>query len=101
MKVPAMRTVILLSLLFVMAGCSREPSGGELQKRYDDLCTAVERAEAKQADLKREAASYGRPKSEAEYNDRHAEEKKQGEIVQRLSKERDEAKAALDAWQRR
>ena len=97
MKVAAMRTVILLSVPLVLAGCSHEPSGGDRQKRYDELCVAVERAEDKQADLQRQAASYGRPKSDAEYNERHAEEKKQGQLVLRLRKERDEAKAALDA----
>jgi outer membrane murein-binding lipoprotein Lpp len=97
MKVTALRAVILSSAVLVLAGCAHKPSAGERQKRYDDLCLAVERAEAKQADLQREAASYGRPKSDAEYNERHAAEKKQGEVVQQLRKERDEAKAALDA----
>jgi outer membrane murein-binding lipoprotein Lpp len=85
-----MRTtsVALLSALLMLAGCSHKPSGGELQKRYDDLCVAVERAEAKQADLRREAASYGRHSDE---------EHKQEELLLRLRKERDEAKAALDA----
>jgi hypothetical protein len=92
-----MKAVILLSVLLVLAGCSHKPSAGELQKRYDELCTAVERAEAKHADLQREAASYGRPKTDAEYNERHVEEKKQGELVLKLRKERDEAKAALNA----
>jgi hypothetical protein len=98
MKVAAMRAVILLSVLLALAGCSHKPSAGELQKRYDDLCMAVERAEAKQADLKRQAASYGRPSSDAEYKERHADEQKQGELVERLCKERDEAKAALDQY---
>jgi hypothetical protein len=97
MNVSALRAVVLLSALLALAGCSHKPSAGERQKRYDDLCLAVERAEAKQADLQREAASYGRPKTDAEYNERHAEEKKQGEVVLKLRKERDEAKAALDA----
>jgi outer membrane murein-binding lipoprotein Lpp len=92
-----MRAVILFSVLLVLVGCSQKPSAGDRQNRYDELCTAVERAEAKQADLEREAASYGRPKSDAEYNERHAEERKQGQLVLRLRKERDEAKAALEA----
>jgi len=57
-----MRTVVLLSVLLVLAGCAHKPSAGERQKRYDELCVAVERAEAKQADLRREATSYGIPK---------------------------------------
>jgi hypothetical protein len=93
----AVKTVSLLLAILVMAGCSHKPSAGERQKRYDDLSLAVERAEAKQADLRRQAASYGRPNSDAEYNERHADETKQEEVVQRLRKERDEAKAALDA----
>jgi hypothetical protein len=97
MKVAAMRAVILLSVLLVLAGCSQKPSGGERQKRYDELCVAVERAEDKQADLQRQAASFGRPKTDAEYKERHADEQKQGQLVLRLRKERDEAKAALDA----
>jgi hypothetical protein len=92
-----MRTVIFVSVLLVLAGCSQKPSGGELQKRYDDLCLAVERAETKHADLLRQAASYGRPKTDAEYNEWHADEKKQEQVVLRIRKERDEAKAALDA----
>jgi len=91
-----MRTVGLLLVILVLAGCSHKPSGGERQKRYDDLNLAVDRAEAKLADLRRQAASYGRPNTDAEYNERHAEEKKQEELVERLRKERDEAKAALD-----
>jgi hypothetical protein len=97
MKVAARRAVILLSVLLVLAGCSQKPSAGDRQKRYDELCVAVERAEAKQADLLRQAASYGRSKTDAEYNEWHAEEQKQGQLVLRLRKERDEAKAALDA----
>jgi hypothetical protein len=97
MNVAAMRTVIFSSVLLILAGCSHKPSAGDRQKRYDELCLAVERAEAKQADLQRQAASYGLPKTDAEYNERHADEQKQGQLVLRLRRERDEAKAALDA----
>jgi hypothetical protein len=97
MKAAAMRAVILLAVPLVLAGCSQKPSAGDRQKRYDELCVAVERAEAKQADLQRQAASYGRPKTDAEYNEWHADEQKQGQLVLRLRKERDEAQAALDA----
>jgi hypothetical protein len=87
----------VLILLLVLAGCSHRPSAGDLQKRFDDLSLAVERAEDKHAELLRQAVSYGRPNSDAEYNEWHADEKKQEQVVLRLRKDRDEAKAALDA----
>ncbi len=90
-KLRGLRMVILFSVILVLVGCSRKPSGGELQKRYDDLSRAVDRAEDKQAEMRRVAVSYGQAKTD--------DEKKQEEVVQRLRKERDEAKAALDAAQ--
>jgi hypothetical protein len=87
-----MKTVVLLTCLasLLIAGCGQ--SAADRIKAYDDISRSLEEHKEKKARLKQREKGN---ESFKQLDEIWAEEKREQDVIDRLTEERDKAKAAL------